>query len=113
MSERAEKLRKELTALYVERVFGDPGLTLTQPTHAQKEDVRALVAKMPLGPVLPEVAVLLAGLVADAVEQKGLRPADYWREGLEEALAARVAKALEEPPKEFGVAFRTVLRGRG
>jgi len=112
MSERSEQLRKELASLYVERMFGDEGLTLTRATKAQHEEVAKLVETMPLEPVLMEVGVVLAGLVGDAIQQQGLRPADYWRDPLVEALTNRLVKAMADS-KEFKTSFQTVLRGRG
>lgn len=114
MTQRAEQLRQELQALYSEAVFGDEGLTLTRATKAQHEAVAAMAAEMVLDQLVHEVAVVAAGYLGDAVLQKGLRPADYWRdEGLAEALAQRLAKTLANPPKEYVAAFQALLRGQG
>ena len=113
MSERTLRLRRELDSLFTERLSGDEGLTLTTATRAQHDEVAKLVETMPLEPVLTEVAVLMASTVGDAIQQKGLRPADYWRDGLCDILVRRLVKALGEPPKECVAAFQATLRGRG
>lgn len=115
MSVRSDKLRAELATLYSEQFLGDEGLTLTRATKAQHAEVAKLVEEMPLDTLLTEVAVVLAGSVGDAIEQRGMRAADYWRDPLIEVLTKRLSKAMEsaDQSKAFVASFQATLRGRG
>lgn len=114
MTERADKLRRELSSLYLEWGYGDEGYVLTKPTRADSVAVEALARDIPEEEFLGDLAILVAGILADHIEQKGLRPADYWRnESLPETLANRLSKALQSNPSDFSNGFRATLKGRG
>lgn len=113
MTERADFVRRELRSLTVE-VSGDTAATLIRPTKADAEAVEALSAEMDLSPIIGEIAILVAERFSEAVEQRGMRPADYWRmTSVPETLAKRVGKSLSEAPPEFLTAFHATVKGRG
>lgn len=114
MTDRSEALRRELDSLLVREWTGDEGLTLIRPTKAQNEAVAKLAEDLDLAPLLTELAVLMADKFSDAVQQQGMRPADYWRmTGVPETLAARISAALKGKPPEFVSAFQASVKGRG
>lgn len=114
MTDRAEALRRELASLLVREWTGDEGLTLTRPTKAQNETVEQLASDFDINPLLTEMAVLVADKFSAAIQQQGMRPADYWRmTGVPETLAARISAALKGKPPEFVSAFQASMKGRG
>lgn len=112
MTQRTDSLSRELQAIFLEWGYGDEGLTLTRATKEDHATVAALAETMPLDDLVREIAVVVADVVGTAIQQKGLRPADYSKDKpVAEMLAGRIAKAL--PSDTFATAFQAYLRGRG
>ena len=112
MTDRAERIRRELRALTVEAA--DTATILIQPTKAQSTAVAETASEVDVKPIIGEVAIVIAERFAEAIEQQGMRPADYWRmTAAPETLAKRIGKALSEAPPEFLTAFQATLKGRG
>lgn len=114
MSDRADSLRKDLDALMQEWMFGDEGRVLIRPTKADVDAVKKQAEELSEKEMQREVAVLLAELLADHIQQQGKRPADYWRvEGLAETVAKKLGKALQGSSDTFVSTFQATLKGIG
>jgi hypothetical protein len=114
MSERTERLRRELDGLLSEWMYGDEGITLTRPTKAQRERVQKIAEEMPLDGLLQSIAVVCATALSEEILRQGLRPADYWQQdGLSEALLRRVQAALKDGDPTLRNVMRATIRGQG
>lgn len=114
MSERSDRLKKDLDALMAEWMFGDEGRILIAPTKSDVEKAKALVADIPEKDLLTELGVVAGSMAAEAILRAGKRPADYWRvEDIHKDLAARLSKALASNPEAFATAIKASLKGGG
>lgn len=114
MTERVKILRADLDSLVEFLAFGDEGLTLTRPTVAQKKEAKKIAEDFDVSSALEDIGILLANLYADAIVEKGMRPADYAKlEEVSGILARKISKKLAENPPEFSSAFHTTLKGWG
>lgn len=114
MSTRAESLRKNIDALVEYMALGDEGITLTRPTVAQKKEAEQIADDFSPSLALRDVGILLANLYADALVEKGMRPADYAQlQDISATFARILSKKLAENPPEFSSAFHATLKGWG
>lgn len=114
MSERSEKLKKDLDSLMSEWMFGDEGRTLIRATAADHKKALEMAESLPSKTLLADCGIVVAGVLSNALVRAGKRPADYWRdEDIPKALATKLAKALSEDPEAFVTAVKATLKGGG
>jgi len=115
MSTKVDRLQRELDVLVKEGISGgDEGLILIRATKEQRETVELLAKDFPTSIAMTDVAVVVAERFCDLLEQRGMRPADFWRmSALTDLVSKQMAKSLAENPAEFSSAFAATLRGRG
>ena len=112
MSERSEKLKKDLDSLMSEWMSGDEGRILIRPTAADRKKAFEVAKNVPDDYFARKIAVLVAGMVTDALVTQGKRPADYWQDkDIPAALATRLAKVLQTDV--FVSTFQAILKGGG
>lgn len=91
------------------------GAVMTGGSTLQTDLATMVAAEMNLDKVCRDLGTVLGSALADAMEQKMLRPAEYaGLEALPENMVARMKKALDGPGREiFADALIQVLRMRG
>ncbi len=98
----------------VETIVATTANTLIHPSVLSKELASDLVDKLPLEPILRNIALILAKGVGDQLSTAALRPADYQdlRE-LPDALIERIIEELAKKPETFFQAFQDALKIQG
>lgn len=93
-----------MTKRLLGEVFGDPtnvapsgtGAVLTNPSKLSQDLVSGIVKEMSMDQVFYETGRLVAGFLADEIERKGLRTADYASvEGVAKLLARRITRRIQ------------------
>lgn len=92
---------------------GGTGAVLVRPSRLSMDIAAEVVKVVPLDGVCRDIGSLAAGVVADELESRGLRPADYARlPELSRDVRRRIGKALKSSDV-FDRAFMERLGGRG
>jgi len=105
----------------LENVFGGGGTVapsgtgaiLTRPSKLSVDVVNEVVKAMPLDGLYKDLGVVAANVLADSLESRSLRPADYAAlSDLSDVVAKRVVKHLVES-EVFSRAFSDQMAARG
>jgi hypothetical protein len=87
---------------------------MTSPNSLTKELVCRIVKEFSLDTVFRDLGILVATALANTIESRGLRPADYAElPDLADDLSERLMQELGRNPDTFALAFLTQLRNRG
>ena len=92
---------------------GGTGAILTQPSALSASLAEEVVKQMPLDAVYRDLGAVAARVVADEMDIKMLRPADFANlSDLPGVVAARIVEHLGKS-EEFAASFRRHLKARG
>lgn len=92
---------------------GGTGAVLTRPSRLSMDMAQEILKAMPLDGVYREMGAVVASALADELEAKSLRPADYAElEGLSRVVAKRLVGYLLRS-EEFSRGFVMRLKARG
>jgi hypothetical protein len=110
-----DALEKQLTEIFAPNKsgLGGTGYILTQPTSIDASIARAVAAEVDMDQLAAAAGVVAARVLADALEQRALRPADYSdMPEVCQTMAERLVKLLPKS-EAFQKAFYDALRLRG
>lgn len=100
-------------------VFGPPrpvgtARVLTSPSRLSKETAEKLCQELSLDVVMRDLGAVAARVIADSLEELGLRAADYADlESIPKTLAKRIADEVQKNPESFNKALVDQLALRG
>lgn len=102
-------------------IFGDQTEAVTNtatvtnsPSSLSREQVKEIADKIPLGPIFQQLGVFVANVVADRLQARSLRPADYAElPELPESLLERMKETSDDAKTVFAKSFVDALKARG